>query len=116
MIEGVKPKYETQYIQLPLGQEILIRGVFCASSLSGLNLVELKLPEQNFSVIPFHRQFGFMEETGKNIDDFKMVIVGFFNGYSQKSAVQGFEEEEEQRTTAILPNSHELIKMMDIRK
>ena len=51
--------------------EILIRGIFCASCLTGLNLVEVELPEQNLSVIPGHQEFGIIEETGENIYDLK---------------------------------------------
>ena len=67
--------------------ELLIRGVFCDSCLTGLNLVEVELPEQNLSVIPGHQEFGILEETGENIDDLKMVIVRFYHGYAQQSAV-----------------------------
>ena len=55
--------------------ELLIRGIFCASCLTGLNLVEVELHEQNLSVIPGHQEFGILEETGENTDDLKMVIV-----------------------------------------
>jgi len=51
--------------------EPLIRGIFLASCLTGLNLVEVKLPEQNLSVIPGHQEFGILEETSENIDDLK---------------------------------------------
>ena len=57
--------------------ELLIRGIFRASCLTGLNLVEVELPEQNLSVIPGHQEFGILEETGENIDDLKIVIVKF---------------------------------------
>ena len=50
-------------------------------------MVEVELPEHNFSVIPDHHEFGILEETGKNIDDLKMVIVRFFNECAQQSAV-----------------------------
>jgi len=93
---------------------ILIGGVFCASCLKGLNLVEVKLHEQNLSVIQGHQEFGILQETGEYIDDLKMVIVRFYHGCGQQSAVYGFGEEE-QRTIAILPNSHDLINMMDMR-
>ena len=72
---------------MPLGLELLIRGIFCASCLTGLNLVEVELPEQNLSVIPGHQEFGILEETGENIDDLKKVIVRFYHGYAQQSAV-----------------------------
>ena len=39
MIENVQPKFETLDIQLHLGLELLIRGIFCASFRTGLNLV-----------------------------------------------------------------------------
>jgi len=77
MIEDEQPKFETKDIQVPLGLELLIRGIFCASCLTGLNLVEEELPEQNLSVIPGHQEIGILEETGRNIDDLKMVIVRF---------------------------------------
>ena len=67
--------------------ELLIRGVFCASCLTGLNLFVVELPEQNLSVIPGHQEFGILEETGKNIDDLKMVIVRFYLGCANQSAV-----------------------------
>jgi len=57
MIEDEQPKFETKDIQVPLGLELLIRGIFCASCLTGLNLVEEQLPEQNLSVIPGHQEF-----------------------------------------------------------
>ena len=101
MIEDVKPKFETQDIQVPLGLELLIRGIFSASYLTGLNMVLSLIHIQNLSVIPGHQEFGILEETGENIDDLKMVIVRFYHGCAQQSAVQGFEEEE-QRTIAIL--------------
>ena len=63
--------------------ELLIRGIFCVSCLTGLNLVEVELPEQNLSVIPGHQEFGILEETVENIDDFKMVIVRFYHGCAQ---------------------------------
>ena len=72
---------------MPLGLELLIRGIFCASCLTGLNLVEVELHEQNLSVIPGHQGFGILEETGKNIDDLKMVIVRFYHGCAQQFAV-----------------------------
>ena len=49
--------------------ELVIRGIFCASCLAGLNLIKVELPEQNLSVIPGHHEFGILEETGENIDD-----------------------------------------------
>ena len=52
-----------------------------------MNLVEVELPEQNFSVIPGHQEFGILEETGENIDDLKIVIVRFYHGCAQQSAV-----------------------------
>ena len=67
--------------------ELLIQGIFCASCLTGLNLVEVELPGQNISVIPGHQEFGILEGTGVNIDDFKMVIVRFYNGFAQQSVV-----------------------------
>ena len=67
--------------------ELLIRGIFCASCLTGLNLVEVELPEQNLSVIPGHQEFGILEETGENIDDLKMVTVRVYHEYAQQSAV-----------------------------
>ena len=70
-----------------MGLELLIRGIVCASFLTGLNLVEVELPEQNFSVIPGHQEFGILEKTGVNIDDLKMVIVRFYHGCAQQSAV-----------------------------
>ena len=51
MIEGVQPKFETEYIQVPLELGLLIRGIICAFGRPGLNLVEVALPEQNLSVI-----------------------------------------------------------------
>ena len=74
-------------IQVPLGLELLIRGLFCASCLTGLNLAELELPEQNLSVIPGHQEFGILEETGENIDDLKMVTVRVYHGCAQQSGV-----------------------------
>ena len=65
MIENVQPKFETLDIQLHLGLELLIRGIFCASCRKGLNLVEVELPEQNLSVIPSYQEFGILGETGK---------------------------------------------------
>ena len=50
---------------------LLIRGIFCAFSRTGLNLVEVELPEQNLSVIPGNLEFGILEETGENIDVLK---------------------------------------------
>ena len=38
-------------MQVPLGLELLIRGIFCASCRIGLNLAEVELTEQNLSVI-----------------------------------------------------------------
>ena len=67
--------------------ELLIRGIFCASCLKGLILVEVELPEQNLSVIPGHQEFEILEESGENIDDIKKVIVRFYHGCSQRSAV-----------------------------
>ena len=67
--------------------ELVIRGIFCASFLTGLNLVEVELPEQNLSVIPGHQEFEILEETGENRDDLKMVIVRFYHGCAQQSAV-----------------------------
>ena len=67
--------------------ELLIRGIFCASCLTGLNLVKVELPEQNLSVILGHQEFGILEQTGENINDLKMVIVRFYNGFAQQSAV-----------------------------
>ncbi len=67
--------------------ELLIRGIFCASCLTGLNLVEEEFPEQNLSVIYGHQEFGILEETGGNIDDLKKVIVRFYLGCTQQSAV-----------------------------
>ena len=67
--------------------ELLIRGIFCASCLTGLNLVEEQLPEQNLSIIPGHQEFRILEETGENIDDLKMVTVRGYHRYAQQSAV-----------------------------
>ena len=67
--------------------ELVIRGIFCASCRTGLNLVEVELPVQNLSVIPDHQDFGILEETGENIDDLKMVIVMVYHGCAQQSAV-----------------------------
>ena len=67
--------------------ELLIRGIFCASFLTGLNLVEVELPEQNLSVIPGHQKFGILEETAENIDDSNMVTVKFYHGCAQQSEV-----------------------------
>jgi len=67
--------------------KLLIRGIFCASCRTGLNLVEVELPEQNLSVIPGHQEFGILEETGENIDDLKMVTVRFYHGCAQQSVV-----------------------------
>ena len=67
--------------------ELLIRGIFCASCLTGLNLVEVELPEQIVSVIPGNQEFGILEETAENIDDLKMVTVRFYHGCAQQSAV-----------------------------
>ena len=67
--------------------ELLIRGIFCASCRTGLNLVEVEFPEQNLSVIPGHQEFGILEETGENIDDLKMVTVRVYHRYAQQSAV-----------------------------
>ena len=67
--------------------ELLIQGIFCASCLTGLNFFVVELPEQNLSVIPGNLEFGILEETGENIDDLKMVIVRFYHGYAQQSAV-----------------------------
>ena len=67
--------------------ELLIRGIFCASYLTGLNLVEVGLPEQNLSVIPGHQEFEILEETGENIDDLKMVAERVYHGNAQQSAV-----------------------------
>ena len=86
IIEDVKPKSETYDFQVPLVLELLIRGIFFASCLTGLNLVEVELHEQNLSVIPGHHEFGILEETGENIDDLKMVIVRFYHGCAQQSA------------------------------
>ena len=63
----------------------LIRVIFCASCLTGLNLVEEELPEQNLSVIPEYQEFGILEETAENIDDLKMVTVRFYHGYTLKN-------------------------------
>ena len=51
IIECVQPKFETEYIQVPLELGLLIRGIFYAFSRTGLNLVEVALPERNLSVI-----------------------------------------------------------------
>ena len=59
--------------------ELLIRGIFCASCLKGLILVEVEFPEQNLSVIPGHQEFGILEETAENIDDLKMVTVRVYH-------------------------------------
>ena len=67
--------------------ELLIRGIFYASCLTGLNLVEVELLEQNLSVITGHQEFGILEETGENIDDLKMVTVRIYHGCAQQSAV-----------------------------
>ena len=64
-----------------------MRGIFCAFSRTGLNLVEVALPEQNLSVITGHQEFGILEETGENIDDLKMVTVRGYHGCPQQSAV-----------------------------
>ena len=87
MIEDVQPKFETQDIQLPLGLELLIRGVFCAYCLTGLILVEVELTEQNLSVIPGHQEFGILEEAAVNIDDLKIVTVRVYHGFAKQSAV-----------------------------
>ena len=73
--------------RVPLGLELLIRGIFCSSCLTDLNLVEVELSKQNLSVIPGHQEFGILEETGENIDDLKMVIVRFYHGCAQQSTV-----------------------------
>ena len=67
--------------------ELLIRGIYYASCRIGLNLVGVELTEQNLSVITGHQEFGILEETGENIDDLKMVIVRFYHGCAQQSAV-----------------------------
>ena len=87
IIECVQPKFETEYIQVPLELGLLIRGIICAFGRPGLNLVEVALPEQNLSVIPDHQEFGFLEETGENLDDLKMVIERLYHGCAQQSAV-----------------------------
>ena len=58
---------------------LLVREIFFGPSLSVLNLVEVELPEQNFSIIPCNQEFGIFEEIGENIDDLKMVIVRFMD-------------------------------------
>ena len=45
---------------------LLIRGILCAFSRTGLNLVEVALPEQNLSVITGHNEFEILEETGES--------------------------------------------------
>ena len=67
--------------------ELLIRGIFCASCLRGLNLVEIDIPKQNLFVIPGHQLFGILEETVEKINDLKMVIVRFYLGCANQSAV-----------------------------
>ena len=54
---------------------------------TGLNLVEVELPEQNLSVIAGHQEFGILEETGENIDYLKILTVRVYHGYAQQSAV-----------------------------
>ena len=66
---------------------LLIRGIFCDSCCTGLNLVEVEHPKQNLSVIPGRQEFGILEETGENIDDLKMVTVRGYHRYAQQSAV-----------------------------
>ena len=51
---------------------LLIRGIFCAFSRTGLNLVEVALPEQKLSVITGHNEFEILEETG----DYKWLKNG----------------------------------------
>ena len=67
--------------------ELLIRGIFCVSYLTDLNLVEVELPEQNNSVIPGHQEFGNLEETDGNIYDLKMVTVRGYLVCPQQPAV-----------------------------
>jgi len=63
--------------------EILIRRIFCAYCLTGLNLFEVELPEQNQSVIPCQQEFRNFE----GIDELKMVTVMVYHECVQQSAV-----------------------------
>ena len=71
----------------PSGLELLIRGIFCVLCLTGLHLFEVELPEQIVSVIPGNQEFGILEETGVNLYDLKILIVRFYHGCAQKSAL-----------------------------
>ncbi len=66
---------------------LLIRGIFCTSCGNILNLVEVEFTEQNLSVIPGHKEFRILDETGENIDDLKIVTVRVYHGCAQQSAV-----------------------------
>ena len=93
---------------------LLIRGILCAFSRTGLNLVEVALPEQKLSVITGHNEFEILEETG----DYKWLKNGNRAGLQWIRSIicsLGIEEEE-QRIIAILTSSHGLINKMEMRK
>ena len=73
--------------EVPLGLGLLIRRIFCASYLTGLNLFEVELPEQNQSVITCHQEFRIFEGIDEKIDDLIMVTVRFYHECAQQSVV-----------------------------